>query len=114
MKPFGRCRSSYFSSAVLSRARLGSLGQRMTLGVPGDARVGPALTGRRGGRGLQWDSTDSRFTVEEYKVVCLVKVGYTIGRLDESYSCPSGPCGTICVRCSHGLRLGDGSSSYCS
>lgn len=83
MKPFGRCRSSYLRSAILSQARLGPLGQRKTLGVPTDARVGPALTGRRRGRGLQWDSSDSRFTVEEYKVVCLVTVGYTdreIGR----------------------------------
>ncbi len=37
----------------------------------------PAPIERRRGRGLRWDPRDGRFTVEEYRVVQRVTLGYT-------------------------------------
>lgn len=45
--------------------------------------VSPGVARRQAGRHLHWEQRDLRFTVEEYKVVQLVVMGYTdreIGR----------------------------------
>lgn len=47
------------------------------LATSGGGLSGPRLRSRLPGRSLHWDAGDSRFTVEEYRVVRRVVLGYT-------------------------------------